>query len=226
LKKEKIMAIAVLGGTGNLGFALARRWASAGKSIVIGSRSAENAIKAAAEMRAEVIARGVTADIRGDENAAAAAAADIVVLTVPFASQRAVLEHVKPHLAGKVLIDTTVPLVPPKVMRAQMPPEGSAAMLAAGLVGENVRVVSAFHNVPADVIRGDAEVECDVLVFGDDRAARQDAVDLAEAAGLTAYHAGPLVNSMSAEALTSVLIFLNKNYGGHAGIRLTGLGPA
>jgi NADPH-dependent F420 reductase len=135
-----------------------------------------------------------------------------------------VLKHVKPHLAGKVLIDTTVPLVPPKVMRAQMPPEGSAAMLAAGLVGENVRVVSAFHNVPADVIRGDAEVECDVLVFGDDRAARQDAVDLAEAAGLTAYHAGPLVNSMSAEALTSVLIFLNKNYGGHAGIRLTGLG--
>lgn len=218
------MLIAVLGGTGNLGFALARRWALAGKSIVIGSRSAENAVKAADEMRAEVEALGKTADIRGDENGAATAAADIVVLTVPFASQRAVLEHVKAGLAGKVLIDTTVPLMPPKVMRVQLPAEGSAAALAASIVGEGVRVVSAFHNVPADVIRTDAVVECDVLVFGDEKAARQEAVDLAEAAGLTAYHAGALVNSASAEALTSVLIFLNKNYGGHGGIRLTGLG--
>ncbi|MDB5451550.1 MAG: hypothetical protein JWO33_128 [Caulobacteraceae bacterium] len=218
------MLIAVLGGTGNLGFALARRWALAGKSIVIGSRSAENAVKAADEMRAEVEAAGKTCDVRGDENAAATAAADIVVLTVPFASQRAVLEHVKGGLAGKVLIDTTVPLMPPKVMRVQLPEEGSAAALAAGIVGEGVRVVSAFHNVPAEILRTDATVECDVLVFGDDKAARQEAVDLAEAAGLAAFHAGALVNSASAEALTSVIIFLNKNYGGHGGIRLTGLG--
>ncbi len=213
------MLIAVLGGTGNLGFALARRWALAGRRIVIGSRSADSA-KAAA---AEILKDAAGADVTGDENAAASAAADLVVLTVPFASQRAVLEHVKGALVGKVLIDATVPLVPPKVMRVQLPAEGSAAMLGAAIVGESVRVVSAFHNVPAEVIRTDAEVDCDVLVFGDDKAAREEAVSLAKDAGLRAFHAGALANSASAEALTSVLIFLNKQYGGHAGIRLTGL---
>jgi NADPH-dependent F420 reductase len=212
--------IAVLGGTGNLGYALARRWALAGHSIVIGSREAAKAQEAAAGLAAEVAGKG---EVSGDENLAAATAADIVVLTVPFASQRPVLEHVKVGLAGKILIDTTVPLVPPKVARVQLPAEGSAAQIAAGIVGEGVRVVSAFHNVPADAIRQDQDVDCDVLVFGDDKAARAEAVALADAAGLRGFHAGSLANSASAEALTSVLIFLNKAYGGHAGIRLTGL---
>jgi hypothetical protein len=220
---DEALLIAVLGGTGNLGFALARRWALAGRSLVIGSRSAENAAAAAAEIAKDVVAAGKTADVRGDENAAATAAADIVVLTVPFASQRGVLEHVKTALAGKILIDTTVPLVPPKVMRVQLPAEGSAAQLAQSIVGEGVRVVSAFHNVPADEVRNDVEVDCDVLVFGDEKAAREEAVSLAKDAGLRGFHAGALANSASAEALTSVLIFLNKHYGGHAGIRLTGL---
>ena len=217
------MLIAVLGGTGNLGFALARRWALAGRAVVIGSRSAESAAKAADAIRQDAQALGKAVDVRGDENAAAAAAAGLVVLTVPFASQRGVLEHVKDALQGKILIDATVPLMPPKVMRVQLPAEGSAAALAAGIVGEGVRVVSAFHNVPADAIRTDAEVNCDVLVFGDEKAAREEAIALARDAGLRAFHAGALVNSASAEALTSVLIFLNKQYGGHAGVRLTGL---
>lgn len=211
--------IAVLGGTGNLGFALARRWALAGRSVIIGSREAEKARRAAEEMRAET-GRAV----RGDENRAASQAADIVVLTVPFASQAPVLEHVAPALAGKILIDTTVPLTPPRVARVQLPPEGSAAQRAAGLAGEGVRVVSAFHNVPAEGLRRDGDVECDVLVFGDDRAAREEAVSLAAAAGLRGFHGGSLANSAAAEALTSVIIFLNKHYGGHGGIRLTGLG--
>lgn len=206
--------IAVLGGTGNLGFALARRWALAGRKVVIGSREADKAVAAAAQIGAGAVGR---------DNLAAAQAADIVVLTVPFASQRAVLEHVAPALQGKVLIDATVPLAPPRVARVQLPPEGSAALLAAQILGEGVRVVSAFHNVPADALRQDAGVDCDVLVFGDDKDARGEAVTLAEAAGLRAYHAGSLANSVAAEALTSVLIFLNRQYGGHAGIRLTGL---
>lgn len=208
------MLIAVLGGAGNLGFALARRWAKAGHSVVIGSRDPQKAADAAA---------GLGPGARGASNLDAAKAAEVVVLTVPFASQAALLEEVRPALAGKVLIDTTVPLVPPKVARVQLPAEGSAAVLAAAIVGEDVKVVSAFHNVPADKLRNDEAVDCDVLVFGDDKASRQIAVDLAQAAELRAFHAGSLANSAAAEALTSVLIFLNKNYGGHGGIRLTGL---
>jgi len=220
------VSIAVLGGTGNLGFALARRWALAGHHVIIGSRSAQNAIKAAAEIADEPRAAGRTVQVEGRENLAAAQACEVVALTVPFASQRDVLETVKAGLAGKLLIDATVPLLPPKVMRVQLPAEGAAALIAAGMVGEDVRVVSAFHNVAADALRADGEVDCDVLVFGDDKASRDQVIALAADAGLKAFHAGALANSAAAEALTSVLIFLNKQYGGHAGIRLTGLKPA
>ncbi|MGE5502241.1 MAG: NADPH-dependent F420 reductase [Ignavibacteriales bacterium] len=211
--------VAVLGGTGALGHALARRWAMAGRQVVIGSRDAARAVEAAAALSAET-----RATVVGMANREAAQACDIAVLTVPFASQAAVLEDVRPALAGKVLIDTTVPLVPPRVARVQLPAEGSAAVRAASLLGEDVRVVSAFHNVPAESLAADGPLDCDVLVFGDDKAARADALGLAQAAGLRAFHAGSLANSAAAEALTSVLIFLNKHYGGHGGIRLTGLG--
>lgn len=214
-----MIRIAVLGGTGNLGYALGRRWAMAGHTVLIGSRDASRAQEAAAELVADI----GKSDVIGLENLAAATAADVVVLTVPFSSQSAVLQHVKPALAGKVLIDTTVPLVPPRVARVQLPPGGSAAQIAVEIVGGDVKVVSAFHNVPADIIRQDGSVDCDVLVFGDDKAAREVALGLAQDAGLRAFHAGSLANSAAAEALTSVLIFLNKHYGGHAGIRLTGL---
>ncbi|HXC39085.1 MAG TPA: NADPH-dependent F420 reductase [Burkholderiales bacterium] len=224
---EQLAPIAVLGGTGNLGYGLAKRWAAAGRDVIIGSRSAEKAEAAAAEIRATLKPRGGAAKVgslRGADNLAASSEAGIVTLTVPFASQASTLEGIKAALAGKILIDTTVPLMPPKVMRVQLPKEGSAARIAQNIVGESVKVVSAFHNVAADLLRGDDELDCDVLVFGDNKDAREAVVALAELAGLRAFHSGSLDNSAAAEALTSVMIFLNKQYNGHAGIRITGVG--
>lgn len=218
---EQQGAIAVLGGTGNLGYGLARRLALAGRHVIIGSRSAEKAEVAAAEIGVVVRERGGNASVRGADNLAASQAASIVVLTVPFASQADTLQQVKPALQGKILVDTTVPLVPPKVMRVQLPPQGSAARIAQQIVGDGVKVVSAFHNVAADLMRGDGDIECDVLVFGDSKDARGEVVALAKMAGMRAFHGGALDNSAAAEAMTSVLIFINKQYNCHAGIRIT-----
>ena len=206
--------IAVIGGTGKLGSAIARRLAKAGRSVVIGSRSAESA-----QARASELGFGLT----GMSNADAAAAGDVVIVTVPFDAQDATLADIRPHVAGKLVVDTTVPLVPPKVMRVQLPPEGSAAQRTQQALGEGVRIAAGFHSVAAHKLITDDEVECDVLVFGDDKADRQIVVELAEAMGLRALHGGALANSASAEALTSVLIFLNKTYRvDGAGIRITG----
>jgi len=147
-----------------------------------------------------------------------------VVLTVPFSHQRPTLAEIQPALAGKILVDTTVPLVPPKVARVQLPPEGSAAQIAQALVGEQVTVVAAFHNVSADSMQTDEPLDCDVLVAGSKAESREVVVGLARAAGLRAWHAGSLENAAALEALTSVLIFMNKRYGGvHTGIRITGI---
>lgn len=210
--------IAVIGGSGNLGAALARRWAKAGRRVVIGSRDAAKASAAAAQLAAEL-----KVEVGGAANLEAAQRADVVVVAVPFASQLQVLEEIRAGLAGKVVIDTTVPLVPPKVMRVQLPAEGSAAQRAQALLGAEVRLVSAFHNVAAHKLATDEEVQCDVLVFGDDKGARAVAVELAQQAGLRGLHAGALANSAAAEALTSILIFMNKTYRvDGAGIRITG----
>lgn len=206
--------IAVVGGTGNLGSAIAWRLAKAGHQVIIGSRSAEVAIA-----RAEELGHGLT----GMANADAAQAGDIVLVTVPFSAQAATLADIKPHVAGKIVVDTTVPLVPPKVMRVQLPEEGSAAICASNLLGDDVRLVAAFHNVAAHRLAEDGFVDCDILVFGDDKAARAEVVALAEAIGQRGIHAGPLVNAAAAEAMTSLLIFINKNYKvDGAGIRITG----
>ncbi|WP_414819843.1 NADPH-dependent F420 reductase [Sphingomonas sp. Root710] len=206
--------VAVVGGTGKLGAAIARRLAKAGREVIIGSRSAEAARKVADELGF---------GLRGLTNAAAAAAGEIVIVTVPFAAQEATLAEIAPHVAGKIVVDTTVPLVPPKVMRAQLPPEGSAAVRGQALLGEGVTMVSAFHNVAAHKLATDDDVGCDVLVFGDDKGARAKVVELTNEAGLRGLHGGALVNSAAAEALTSVLIFLNKTYGvDGAGIQITG----
>mgnify|MGYP006272261401 CR=1 FL=1 len=142
---------------------------------------------------------------------------------MPFGSQEATLKDIAAGLTGKILVDTTVPLVPPKVMRVQLPPEGSAAVRAQKILGEGVRVVSAFHNVAAHKLATDVVVDCDVLVFGDDKAAREAVIRLVSACGLRGLHAGALVNSAAAEALTSILIFLNKQYAvDGAGVRITG----
>lgn len=206
--------IAVVGGTGKLGAAIARRLAKAGRTVIIGSRSAESAEKAAAEL-----GFGLT----GLANADAAKAGDIVIVTVPFAAQDATLAQIKPHVEGKIVVDTTVPLVPPKVMRVQLPAEGSAATRTQNALGEGVTVVSGFHNVAAHKLATDDDIGCDVLVFGDDKAARGAVVELANQAGLRGIHGGALANSAAAEALTSILIFINKTYQvDGAGITITG----
>jgi hypothetical protein len=214
------IVISVVGGTGALGGGLARRWAKAGLAVVIGSRSADKAAAAAAEIRAAYPG----ADVQGMGNLEAAQAGGVVVLTVPFAQQRATLEAIQPALAGKILVDTTVPLVPPKVARVQLPKEGSAAAIAQQVAGDGVSVVAAFHNVSADSLHTDEELDCDVLVVGNKVESREVVVGLARSAGLRAWHAGPLENAAAAEALTSVLIFMNKRYGGvHTGLRITGI---
>jgi NADPH-dependent F420 reductase len=210
--------IAVIGGTGKLGAALARRWAKAGLEVIIGSREAARAEAAAAALRAEL-----RVAVAADSNRGAAKRGATLVVTVPYAAHAATLEEIRAAAAGKLVIDTTVPLVPPKVMRVQLPPEGAAAVKAQQLLGAGVSVVAAFHSVAAHKLATDADIDCDVLVFGDERAARARAVALSRAAGLRGLHGGALANAAAAEALTSVLIFINKTYQvDGAGIRITG----
>lgn len=217
-------SIAVAGGTGAEGSGLALRWARAGYSLIIGSRVAERAVKHAAALRA----RAPGADLSGAGNLEAAAAADLVVLSVPYGAHRSTLEQLRPALPGKILVDLTVPLKPPAVRRVQLPPGQAAALEAQALLGEEVRVVAAFQNVSAEVLDADdGAVDCDVLVCGNDPAAREVVVQLAEAAGMRGLHAGQLANAVAVESLTPVLLFINRRYGDrHSGIRITGLdGP-
>jgi 8-hydroxy-5-deazaflavin:NADPH oxidoreductase len=214
-------SIAILGGTGDLGTGLAIRWSKAGHRIIIGSRTLEKARAAVAKLHE--ISPETPADAM--ENADAAAAGDIVVLTVPADHQLSTLDHVKPGLAGKILIDVTVPLVPPKVGTVQLPPEGSAGKRAQEFLGDDVMVVSAFQNVAAHLLQQDVQIECDVLVAGNKKEARQRVIDLISEAGMKGWHAGPIANAAAAEALTSILIQINRQGEiSHAGIRIVGQG--
>lgn len=213
--------IAVLGGTGREGGGLALRFAHIGHRVIVGSRSAERAQEVAATMNATL---GATR-VEGAGNRDSAAQADIIVLAVPYAAQVPTADEVSPLLAGKILIDVTVPLVPPKVSRAQLPQGGSAVEALQRHLGDGVRVVSAFQNIAADhLAKLDATIDCDVLVCADDPATGDTVVALAQAIGLTAWNAGPLCNSVVSEALTSVLITLNRRYKvTGSGIRITGV---
>jgi len=221
LSKE---TLAVIGGTGNIGFGLALRWADAGYPIIIGSRSEERAGQAASELNARLS----DGTIRGMANPRAAAVADIVVLTVPFAAQGGTLEQVREGCQEKIVVDVTVPLMPPRVNRVQLPPEDSAAVITQSVLGQRCRVVSAFQNVGAEHLQHlGQEIDCDVLVCGNDKEARSTVVGLASAAGLHGIEAGPLANSVAVEALTSVLIWLNQRHKVKgSGIRITGLTSA
>jgi NADPH-dependent F420 reductase len=211
--------IAIVGGTGHLGHAIARRLAKAGHDVAIGSRSADAASKAAVEIGPQVRS-GANADLVAD-------GVDFVIVTVPYAAQAATLAEIRDKIGSAIVVDTTVPLKPPKVMRVQMPAAGCAALEAQAHLGEGVRLVSAFHNVAAHKLALDEKVECDVLVFSDDPAARAQVIDLIGDAGLRGVSGGALANSAAAEALTSVLIFLNKTYEADgAGVRFTGLTKA
>lgn len=211
--------IAILGGTGDLGTGLAIRWAKAGHRIIIGSRTlekAQNAVENLHKISPETPADAMV-------NADAAAAGEIVVLTVPAEHQLSTLEGVKGSLTGKILIDVTVPLVPPKVGTVQLPPEGSAGKRAQDMLGEDVMVVTAFQNIAAHLLQEDVHIECDVLVAGNKKAARDKVIELVEQAGMKGYHAGPIENSAAAEALTSILIQINRRHDiSHSGIKIVG----
>ena len=161
--------------------------------------------------------------VQAMENLAAASAADIVAITVPFAHHGSTLEAIESGLEGKILIDVTVPLMPPKVGTVQLPPEGSAGAAAQQLLGEGVKVVSAFQNVAAHHLQEGHGLDCDVLVSGNSKEAREKVVELVQAVGMRGFHAGPIANAAAAEALTSVIININRAHKCHAGIRITGL---
>ena len=212
--------IAIIGGTGALGSGMAKRWAAAGYPVILGSRTAEKAQQAALNVQNG----NGGPPVRGDSNAGAARAADIVVLAIPFSNHQATLDELKDVVGGKIVVDAVVPLVPPNVARVQLPPAGSAGQIAQAHLGDSVRVVAAFQNVGAAKLQGDGPIACDVLVCGNDKEARAAVVELANAAGTRGIDAGPLANAAAADALTSILIGINKRYKVDcAGIQITGI---
>ncbi len=217
--------IAVIGGTGPAGTGLALRWAKAGETVIIGSRDAGRAQQVAEAIRKRA---GADAQVSGMENSAACAASDSLALTVPFAGQAALLKQLKPAIrAGSILIDATVPLaasVGGRASRTLGVWQGSAAQQAAELVPKGVSVVAAFHNVSAELLNGDEDMDCDVIVCSDDANATQVAMELAaKIAGVRAIDGGKLENARIVEQITALLIGLNIRHKGHAGIRITGL---
>jgi NADPH-dependent F420 reductase len=222
------VTIAIVGGTGPEGSGLALRWARAGETIIIGSRDAQRALETAEKLSASA---GANKQISGTENRFACSAAEIVVLTVPFAAHAETLKHIKPTLrGGQILIDTTVPLaasVGGKPTRTLSVWQGSAAQQAAELVPEGVIVVAAFHNLAADLLKQEGPVDCDVIVCTDDKDAGKRVRDLARKIhGVRALDGGKLENARIIEQITAVLIGLNIRYKGHSGLRITGLPAA
>jgi len=217
--------IAIVGGTGPAGTGLALRWAGAGETVIIGSRDAARAEQAAETIRKRV---GTNAQVSGMENSAACQASDLLVLTVPFDGQAALLKQLKPAIhSGSILIDATVPLaasIGGRASRTLGVWQGSAAQQTAELVPKGVSVVAAFQNVSADVLNSDDEVDCDVIVCCDDPSATQIAMELAaKISGVRAIDGGKLENARLVEQITALLIGLNIRHKGHGGIRITGL---
>jgi 8-hydroxy-5-deazaflavin:NADPH oxidoreductase len=221
------ITIAILGGTGPAGMGLALRWARAGEAIIIGSRDAQRAQQATEKIKQRA---GVQSQVSGLENSAACAASDLLVLTVPFEGQAALLKQLKPAIRpGSVLIDATVPLaasVGGRASRTLGVWQGSAAQQAAELVPKGVGVAAAFHNLSAELLNGDDALDCDVIVCSDDENASQIARALAaKIPGVRAIDGGKLENSRILEQITALLVGLNIRHKGHGGIRITGLPP-
>lgn len=215
------MRIAIIGGTGKEGRGLALRWAKAGHDIRIGSRSEERAKTRASELATESGQK-----ITGGDNIWAISAADTAVITVPYGAHAATLRELKPHFAGKILIDISVPLKPPHVRRVELPSGHAAALEAQAILGPEVPVVATLHHVSSlHLADPDHAVDCDVLACSDDDYALAIALGLIEDLGLRGLDAGPLVNSIALESLTPVLLHLNKRYqSSGTGVRFTGLG--
>lgn len=214
------MKLALVGGTGREGAGLSVRWAKAGHTVSIGSRDGARAAERARELSAQA---GV--ELSGGENAAVCRDAEVVVLAVPYAAHTATLTALKAELAGKLIIDITVPLAPPKVREVHLPKGGSAAQEAAQILGPDAQLVATLHHVSSAHLTDAGEaIDCDVLVCGDHEAAKDAAMGLIADLGLRAFDAGPLRNAVALESLTPVLLYLNKRYKtAGAGIRITGI---
>jgi NADPH-dependent F420 reductase len=216
-----IKTIAIAGGTGKEGKGLAYRWAKAGYRVIIGSRAQEKAQIAADDLNHLL---GGAATVSGLSNQQAAAEADLVVLTVPFEAHIPTLEGLREQLKSKILVDVSVPLVPPKVTKVQMPPAGSAALEARQVLGEEQRIVSAFQNISYEHLLHDEKITCDVLVTGSDKEARGIVLGLVRDAGMVGWDAGVIENSVVLEGMTSILIGINKQFGVQtAGIQISGV---
>jgi hypothetical protein len=220
--EKQFYTIAIIGGTGKEGKGLAYRWSLAGHHVIIGSRQAEKAQRAVADLTAMLPEDN---QLEGMENADAVAAAEIAVVTVPYSAHRPTLEGLKDVLSGKIVVDVVVPIVPPKVTKVQMPPAGSVAQEAQEILGETCRVVDAFQNISYErLMNADDDVDCDVLVCGKTKAARQVVLGLVADTGLKGWDAGQIENAVVVEGMTSVLIGLNIQHKVKAsGIRITGI---
>lgn len=219
------MIIAIIGGTGPEGSGLAQRWAAAGETVIVGSRNAQRASDAAA-----AIQKKTGGQISGAENKAACASAEVVVLTIPFEGQAEMLKGLKPCFhSGQIVVDATVPLaasVGGRATRSLGVWQGSAAQQTAELVPDGIPVVAAFHNISADLLQGDAPVECDVIVCSDDKEAAKTVRSLArKIPGVRAVDGGKLENARIVEQITALLIGFNIRLKGHSGVRITGLPP-
>lgn len=213
------MRIAVLGGTGKEGRGLALRWAKAGHAVILGSRDAERARECAAQLSS----MGCGA-IEGGDNPWAVARAEVVLVSVPYAAHAPLLIELRPLLEGRVVIDITVPLRPPRIAEVHLPPGHAAALEAQAILGPGTRVVATLHHVSSSHL-GDPQraIDCDVLVCSDHDEARALVMNLVGDLGMRGLDAGPLRNAVALEALTPVLLHLNKRYGSKTGVRFAGV---
>lgn len=221
METEPKERIAIIGGTGREGRGLGFRWSRAGFSVIIGSRQAEKAVAFASELSQLV---GPGAHIEGYENSRAAREADMVVVAVPYAAHIGILTDIREAVQGKLVIDVTVPMEAGHITRVFVPPDGSAALEARRILGDGVKLASAFQNVPYSRLLDEENIDCDVLVCGVDKETRDKVISLAGAAGLQGWDAGPLENSIVPEGLTSILLGINRRFHvENAGIRITGV---
>ena len=219
MSENSFPTLSIIGGTGDLGSGLARGWSKAGYPVILGSRASEKAEQAAAALQAE----GFN-NISGTTNVAAAEKGEIIIVAVPFSNYEASLAEIKDAVRNKIVVTAVVPLVPPKVFIVQLPQAGSAALMAQAALDSSTKVVGAFHNVGAQKLHAGGKADCDVLVFGDDAEARAEIIKLANAVSNRGVDGGALANSAAAEALTSVLIAINRKYKVKgAGLSISGL---